>query len=130
MSEDGYSQSPAFKSVNRVLAILVFLAAGWTLMGTHFNLSRLERLEGIFRGVKVQLPGLAILSLQHWMAFDVVLVVIAGTCGYATFRVPDRRKTVFLNVAGIVLPLLWWVLQTICLYAGTSAMVDVYYSGR
>jgi hypothetical protein len=134
MSEDSIPPDSAgqskIKSANRVLLGLALLAAGWTLYGTTANVSRFWGLTEVFKQVRVPLPGLAVLALEQGIAIDVIVVVIAGTCVFMTFRDPQRIRTIFANVAGIVLPLIWWLLQTSVFYISSAVVLEISHQGH
>jgi hypothetical protein len=129
-SHSDVSQSSEFKNVNRVLAGLAVLAAGWTLYGTSCNVTRFVGLYEAFARAKVSLPGLALLAVEHQAAFVLIVLVIAATCAVATVNIPERRSTVYLNVAGITVPLVWWVIQTTAFYITSADILKATLGGR
>ncbi len=115
MSDGSAGHSPALKSVNRTLAGVGFLATGWAVFGTYSNIERFLRIvDGI--GTKLPVPRLTLLAFEHQTAFVVILIAVAATCAYATFRKPERKSTSYLNISGIVVLLAWWVFQTTAFY--------------
>jgi hypothetical protein len=124
------AQRVNIKSANRVLLVLALLAAGWTLYGTALNVNQFRALIEVFGAVKIMLPGLALLALEQRIAFDIIVGVIAGTCVFMTGRDPERLRTLFANVAGIILPLVWWVLQTTTFYMASAVVLDQSFHGH
>ena len=113
----------AFRKANRIPAALAVLAAGWTIFGTSSNLGFFLSLEEVFGGSKVPLPGLTLLFLANQPALTVLNLVIAATCVFGTFRKPDRPGTFYLNTAGIVVPLMCWILQTTTLFITETSIL-------
>lgn len=120
MTEDsgvGDSASPpALKRVNHVLLILALLSAGWSIYGTTINVNGFRALGPLFAESNIILPGMAILFTEHQVFLDVLRIVLAGTCVYFTARDADRGRTAYLNAAGIVVPLLIWIVQLMAFY--------------
>ncbi len=111
------SRSPAFKSVNAVLVLLAVLAMGWSIYGTLCNIRRLP--VNLSRFPSSELIG-------RYEAIAALLVTLCGTCIYRTVRASDRKSTVYLNVVGMLVPLLWWILHTTAFYISVSSS----FSGR
>jgi hypothetical protein len=119
-------RSDTFKSLNRVLLGLALLSAGWSLFGTTVNVNGFRGLELAFRQFKVQLPAVALLFLRHQVVLDVLRLVLAGTCVYVTARNANHRRTVYFNVAGIVLPLLIWLAQLTAFYNSSAVLLEIW----
>jgi len=118
----GLTSSPETSSVNRVLAGLTILATGWTIYGTSTNINRYVALAGSWGSVKI--PVASTFPFERHVAVTVVLVTLCVTCLYRTYRNPERRSTIYLNVAGIVVPLLWWIFQTTVFYISVSSILS------
>jgi|SRR4051812_44776700 hypothetical protein len=118
------STSRELKSVNRVLATLVVLTAGWALLGTWYNVARYAGVLLRFRQVKVQVPSLPLLLTDYPAVFFVLVIAGTAGCVWRTFRRPDRRSTVYGNVAGIILLFVWWVLHTTVFYTTVAAVIE------
>jgi len=125
MSDQTVGQSPELKSINRVLVVLVLLAVCWTTFGTSVNVSRFGEVLQRLSQMKIPVPGLPLLLLEHQGAFLLIVHVIAATCAWATYRRPDRRSTTYLNVGGIIVLMSWWVLHTTVLYAVTATVIQI-----
>ncbi len=119
-------QSSDLRFVNRVLAGLAILSTGWSIYGTFSNVNRFRSLENVFRGVKIPLPGLALLALEYQQALAAVLFTVCASCLYETYRRPEQRRTSYLNMIGILLPLLWWILQTTTFFLTCTALVEMF----
>lgn len=102
-----------FKRVNRVLAALTILSTGWALYGTFWTI---RRYLGMPRPFNSPFP------IERHETVAAVLVTLCVTCLYRTGRAPDRSSTVYLNVAGVVVPLAWWILLTSVFYVSVLSM--------
>ena len=118
----GVAASPETRSVNRVLAGLTIIATGWAIYGTSTNINRYLALAGTWGSVKI--PVDSTFPFERHAAVAAVLVTLCVTCLYRTCRKPDRRSTIYLNVAGIVVPLLWWIFQTTVFYVSVSSILS------
>jgi hypothetical protein len=120
-------QATDIKRTNRVLLVLALLSAGWSIYGTTVNVNGFRSLAMVFVKFKIMLPGIALLFLEHQVVVDAFRLVLAGTCVYVTARDPNRGRTVYFNVAGIVAPLLIWLAQLTAFYSTTTVILESLY---
>jgi hypothetical protein len=111
------------KSFNRVLAALATLSTGWTIYGTSSNVNQFLSLEEVFRSTKVMLPGLTVLAIEQQQALAAVMFTLCAVCLYETYRRGEKRRTSYLNLGGILVPLLWWILQTTSFFITESVIL-------
>jgi hypothetical protein len=118
----GVTAPPETNSLNRVLAGLTILATGWTIYGTSTNINRFLAITDSWGSAKM--PVHSTFPIERHAAVAAVLVTLCVTCLYRAYRKPDQRSTIYLNVAGIVVPLLWWILQTTMFYISVSSVLS------
>jgi hypothetical protein len=107
-----------------ILAGLALLATGWTIYGTACNVRRFQGLEQFFGYTKLLVPKLTMFVYDRNLEVNLIPVALAPFCGAATFKQRERRETLLLNMAGVVLPLLWWVFHTAMFYDAAVSILE------
>jgi len=116
------SAVPEIQRVNRVLMVVAILSLGWSMYGTVRNMQRYWELQ-MSMGGRIGSPS-PVPPYERYAAVFLLLATLGGTCLYRTRRAPDRPATVYLNVAGIVVPLLWWIFHTTAFYISVSSLLS------
>jgi hypothetical protein len=112
-----------FRRLNMSLAGLPLLATGWTFYGTSSNVQRFHGLEHFFGSTKLPLPKLTMTVYDHNAKVIILLILLALSCVAATLRERERWETLLLNIAGVVLPLVWWGFHTAMFYDATISIL-------
>jgi hypothetical protein len=110
--------------LNRFLMLLVLAGTLATILGMSYTVAQYEEVLIRLRQVKLPISKMPLLLTDYHLLVVFPMLAIAGKCAWETFRRRSCRRTIYVNVVGIVVLLGCWALHSTVFYASDAALIQ------